>query len=179
MDEGKIKEKLKKLKALAERGFGKEKDTALRMYEDMKRKYSITDMEVLEEKVECEWFRYKYDLDKKLLNQICYMVTGANEFYKKTSGRYKLVGHYCTKFEKDEIEFYFEYYKAHLKKELELFYSAFCGVNHLYPSEDARCYIEYKNDGNDDINKGEAMRIEFMAAGMEIYPRPLKRIGAK
>ena len=42
----KIAEKLKKIKALAERGEGGEKVTALQMYEALKDKYSISDEEV-------------------------------------------------------------------------------------------------------------------------------------
>jgi hypothetical protein len=41
----KIAEKLKKIKALAERGEGGEKETAKRMYEALKRRYEITDTE--------------------------------------------------------------------------------------------------------------------------------------
>ncbi|WP_373220915.1 hypothetical protein [Mediterraneibacter gnavus] len=41
-------EKLKKLKALAERGVGGEKETALQMYSDLKEKYGITDEEIAE-----------------------------------------------------------------------------------------------------------------------------------
>ena len=42
----KIIEKLVKIKALAERGVGGEKVTALQMYEALKRKYGISDEEV-------------------------------------------------------------------------------------------------------------------------------------
>ena len=42
----KIAEKLKKIKALAERGEGGEKVTALQMYEALKDKYGISDEEV-------------------------------------------------------------------------------------------------------------------------------------
>ena len=42
----KVLEKLGKIKALAERGVGGEKETARRMYEDLKAKYGITDGEV-------------------------------------------------------------------------------------------------------------------------------------
>lgn len=170
-----IKEKLKKIKALADLGIGGEKTTAMRMYEDMKIKYRFEDIEITEDNIECEWFRYKDNLDNKLLKQICYMVTGSSEFYKRKNGRYKLIGCECSKFEKDEIEFYFEYYKAHLNKELDIFYSAFCSVNHLYPSKDARCYSEPKDDKEE--NRSEEMRIGFMASGMEMCPRPFKRIG--
>lgn len=42
----KVLEKLGKIKALAERGVGGEKETARRMYKDLKEKYGITDGEV-------------------------------------------------------------------------------------------------------------------------------------
>lgn len=45
-DRQKIIEKLVKIKALAERGVGGEKVTALQMYEALKKKYSISDEEV-------------------------------------------------------------------------------------------------------------------------------------
>ena len=41
----KVLEKLGKIKALAERGVGGEKETALRMYEDLCRKYDISEDE--------------------------------------------------------------------------------------------------------------------------------------
>lgn len=43
MEADKMTLKLAKLKALAENGVGGEKETAQRMYEDLKAKYSITD----------------------------------------------------------------------------------------------------------------------------------------
>lgn len=45
-DKQKIIEKLAKIKALAERGVGGEKVTAMQMYEALKKKYSISDEEV-------------------------------------------------------------------------------------------------------------------------------------
>lgn len=42
----KIAEKLKKIKALAERGVGGEKQTAQQMYEALKKRYEISDEEV-------------------------------------------------------------------------------------------------------------------------------------
>ena len=43
----KVAEKLKKIKALAERGVGGEKETAMRMYEDLKARYEIEDEEIM------------------------------------------------------------------------------------------------------------------------------------
>ena len=45
MQREKVLEKLGKIKALAERGVGGEKETALRMYEDLCRKYDISEDE--------------------------------------------------------------------------------------------------------------------------------------
>lgn len=42
----KIKAKLAKIKALAERGVGGEKETAMRMYEELKARYEIEDEEI-------------------------------------------------------------------------------------------------------------------------------------
>lgn len=46
MQKEKMIKKLAAVKALAERGEGGEKATAMRMYSDLKRKYGITDAEV-------------------------------------------------------------------------------------------------------------------------------------
>ncbi len=46
MQKEKMIEKLAAVKALAERGVGGEKETALRMYSDLKEKYGITDAEI-------------------------------------------------------------------------------------------------------------------------------------
>lgn len=43
----KIAAKLKKIKALAERGVGGEKETAMRMYEDLKARYELEDEEIM------------------------------------------------------------------------------------------------------------------------------------
>lgn len=46
MQKEKMIKKLAAVKALAENGVGGEKETASRMYEDLKAKYGITDEEV-------------------------------------------------------------------------------------------------------------------------------------
>ena len=79
----KVLEKLGKIKALAERGVGGEKETAMRMYEELCRKYNISDdeAEAALMKLETRWFSYSTQLEKELLGQILYKVTGSNERY--------------------------------------------------------------------------------------------------
>ena len=47
----KITEKLKKIKALAERGVGGERETAMKIYEDLKARYELEDEEIMQDEV--------------------------------------------------------------------------------------------------------------------------------
>ena len=60
----KIAEKLKKIKALVERGEGGERETAMRMYEELKAKYELKDEEIMLDAVTLHWFGYATELKK-------------------------------------------------------------------------------------------------------------------
>jgi hypothetical protein len=141
----KIKEKLAKIKALAERGVGGEKETAMRMYEELKARYEIEDEEITLDEVTVHWFSYKNDLEEDLLTQIFYMVTGSTS-YRRYTGSYsrrKKRGCDCTEVEAAEITLYFNFYKEELKREMEAFMAGFKFKNNLFPDENARCYQEH------------------------------------
>lgn len=61
----KIAAKLKKIKALAERGVGGEKETAMRMYEDLKARYELEDEEIMLDAVTLHWFGYATELERR------------------------------------------------------------------------------------------------------------------
>ena len=123
MDDNKLEAKLLKIKALAERGEGGEKEAAIKMYHKLLKKYET-------------------DIEENLLVQIFYMVTGDPEYFRRTSRtRGTQCGCICTDFEKTEIRFYFEFYKDALNQELEAFLMAFKLKNHLFPDESARCFV--------------------------------------
>lgn len=63
----KIAAKLKKIKALAERGVGGEKETAMRMYEDLKARYELEDEEIMLDAVTLHWFGYADELEAFLV----------------------------------------------------------------------------------------------------------------
>lgn len=140
----KIKAKLAKIKALAERGVGGEKETAMHMYEELKARYEIEDEEITLDEVTLHWFSYKNDLEEDLLTQIFFMVTGSASYHRYTGSysRRKKRGCDCTEVEAAEITLYFNFYKEELKRELEAFLVAFRCGNDLYPDETARCYKE-------------------------------------
>ena len=158
------KEKLlKKIKTLSERGVGGEKESAEKLLLQLMEKYKITEDEISEDSVEFEWFRYKDNIQKRLLNQVIYMILGNVDTYKRTGGRHKLVGAYCTAAQKFEIEMNFEFFRNAMEKELETFYTAFCHKNRLFPTEE----IAMEKTSEDEISNLDALKIGMMMEGME------------
>ena len=158
----KIAAKLKKIKALAERGVGGEKETAMRMYEDLKARYELEDEEIMLDAVTLHWFGYATELEEELLTQIFYKVTGGTTYHIYTGkySRRKKRGCDCTEIEAAEITLLFNFYKVELK--LEAFMVAFRSGNNLYPDKTARCYKE--NNGPAPERTDEEKRMLKKAA---------------
>lgn len=114
----KIAEKLKKIKALAERGVGGEKETAMRMYEELKTRYELEDEDIMMDAVTLHWFRYVDELEEKVLRWIFCKVTGSTTYYiyRGKYSRRKKRGCDCTEIEAVEITVLFNFYKAELKR---------------------------------------------------------------
>ena len=177
----KIKEKLAKIKALAERGVGGEKETAMRMYEELKARYEIEDEEITLDEVTVHWFSYKNDLEEDLLTQIFYMVTGSAS-YRRYTGSYsrrKKRGCDCTEVEAAEITLYFTFYKEELKREMEAFMAGFKFKNNLFPDENARCYQEHKGEERERTDEEKRMlkKAAFFAGFMDGKQPPRALIG--
>lgn len=162
-------EKIKRIKALAEAGTGGEKETAQATLKRLMKKYDISENDILENKAELEWFRYKDRAEHRLLAQIIYMVTGDKEMWKQTDKRCKLIGCYCTKAEQIEIQANFDFYNCAMKKEMKLFFDAFMQKNELFPQNP-----KYKADSK-ELDLEWALKMESMMAGMDRHTR-LKEI---
>lgn len=120
-------ELLKKIKALADRGVDGERENAQTLLTRLMEQYGISETEIEEERRETAWFPYSQETERRLLNQIIYMVTGAGGFgcVGEYSGRKrKKMGTECTAAERLEIEANYAFFKEAMKKELEIFYSA-------------------------------------------------------
>lgn len=153
MDENKLEAKLLKIKALAERGEGGERDSAILLYQKLLKKYDIDESSLTKDKLGKHWFTYENDIEENLLVQIFYMVTGDAEYFRRTSRtRGHQCGCICTDFEKTEIRFYFEFYRDALKEELEAFLMAFKLKNHLFPDESARCYVPEEEPEDNELS---------------------------
>lgn len=82
MDDNKLEAKLLKIKALAERGEGGEKEAAIKMYHKLLKKYDIDEKALQKDKLSKHWFTYETDIEENLLVQIFYMVTGDPEYFR-------------------------------------------------------------------------------------------------
>lgn len=182
----KVLEKLGKIKALAERGVGGERETAMRMYEELQRKYNISsdEAEAALNKLEKRWFSYKTELEEVLLVQIFYKVTG-EETHFVYSGQYsrrKKRGVMCTELEAAEIQLLFNFYRERLKEELEAFMFAFKQRNDLFPDETARAYQKHESRSVADLTEEELKKYKkaaFMAEFMDKKQPPRAAIEEK
>ena len=168
-DREQLLQKVKKIQALAERGDRGEKESAAAMLDRLMKRYGITEAEIAEERRGIAWFRFKTPLERKLLNQVIYTVTGRVAYScvgKYTNRPRKMLGIECTAAERLEIEFSFEFYKAAFEKELERFYIAFLQKNRLFPDKPIDDVPEI---GEMDLE--EAQRLSMMMAGMEEHSR--------
>lgn len=168
-DREQLLQKVKKIQALAERGDRGEKESAAALLERLMKQYGITESELSEDRRERAWFRFKTPLERKLLNQVIYTVTGRIAY--SCVGRYtnrprKMLGIDCTAAERLEIEISFEFYNAALEKELARFYSAFLNKNHIFPE---KAIDDIPDTGEIDLE--EAQRLSMMMAGMEEHTR--------
>ena len=59
MDENKLEAKLLKIKALAERGEGGERESALRLYQKLLKKYDIDEEALQKDRLNKHWFTYQ------------------------------------------------------------------------------------------------------------------------
>lgn len=174
-------EKLKKLKALAERGVGGEKETAMKLYRELMEKYEIEEEEILSEVLKVHWFGYRTDIEEELLLQVFYKVTGSRQYsrYINRYSRRKKRGCVCTEIEAAEIKLLFEFYRNELKRELETFIAAFISGNRIYPDKTARCYEERKDDDREPTPEEmrQMKKAQFMALMMDKRKPPRAMIG--
>lgn len=161
-------ELLKKIKALADRGVDGERESAQTLLARLMEQYGISETDLEEERRETAWFRYSQETERRLLNQIIYMVTGRTGFgcVGAYSGRKrKETGVDCTAAERLEIEANYAFFKEAMKKELEIFYSAFANKNNLFPPAD-----KVKPRSIEELSPEEKayyVKVGLMAEGME------------
>ena len=154
--------RLERVKALAERGVGGEKENAEALLNRLMAKYGISE-EDIEDTAERDYFiRYHNFWERKLIVQIAYKHLGNGHCCGTVgtqSGRpYKKICVTCTPAQYFEIEADFEFYKAAWEEELAIFYSAFISKNDIFPP------LELASPSDDD--EIDLVRLEKVRAIM-------------
>ena len=161
MDE-KLKARIKKLQALAERGVGGEKTTAQKKLSELLAKNNIESLqELLEDKEKYYLFSYNGKAKEKLLRQCMYKVLGFERWQSlstyRSKGTRQKIGIYCTAAEKLEIELEFEFYSRVFDEELMDFVAAFISAQDIYPEDAPEANLE-------DYTPEELKKIKKQAA---------------
>lgn len=170
-------EKIKKIKALADRGVGGEKTTAQATLERLMQEHGITEADLEMEREETAFFPYHDELERRILIQVIFSVTGKPAFgcVGAASGRKrKKYGADCTAAQRLEIEFNHKFFYEAAKKEFEVFLYAFYMKNRIFPPDGIAPEQETKALTEEELE--EVLRAEQMAATMEKYT-PHKAIG--
>lgn len=159
-----IHSRLKKLLNLAHHGIQGEKQNAQSLLATLMKKHGVTLDELTDEKKEMQWHKYTNPMQKKLLRQIMYCVTGEQDFYKSKQKKSHL-GLNATASENLEINLRFHLLSRALQKELEICYKAFVQVNHLFPENETT-----SAEDDDQLDMEEMKRLYFAMLGMEDTP---------
>ena len=126
---------LQKLKALAERGVGGEKEGAERKLKQLMAKYGVDQVELEGDQVSRYEIKYRGEFEKRLLSQIVYRASNDKEGqfcrrYGKGSKSILIVE--CTKAQEIQIRIEFEFYRDLLKEEQELLFEAFIQKHRIF-----------------------------------------------
>lgn len=159
-----INEKIKKVYELVKRGTENEKKVAERKLKLLMEKYNISEEELDDTNVECEFFKYKTEYQKRLVHQIIFTVLGDVPTYSSPYKK-KHIGAYCTKAQKVEIEFMVDFYYRAFCEDLDVFMKAFIHRNGIYPPPELVKPLE-----GDKLTE-EDMKMLEMASGLRKHER--------
>jgi len=169
-ENSKLRSRLEKLAALAERGVGGEKVTARKMLNNLLKKHALTLDDLSRDIISLHWIKFKRGkIFRQLLNQIIYKVCDERETWRSKVNQ-NCIGVECTEYQRLQIEMQLDIYQRALGVALDDCYSAFVQVNKIFPDNAPEAC-------NKDLTEEERESIErmlTMASGMRpesIYPR--------
>ena len=162
--ESKKIELIKKVKALADRGVGGEKEDAAKLLEKLMKKYGIEEADISEDIEEIQSFSYHGEFEHRLLLQIFYKhfpdIADSGRVrtlpYGKGSRSTFLIS--CTKAQGIEIAIEFDFYRELWKEEVNFFYQAFITKHDIYPQE------AYEHPS--ELSLKDSYRMQMMMKGL-------------
>lgn len=130
---------LRKLKALSERGEGGEAINAADKLQQLLKQYGMDESDLEDEAREQRTIKYgDGQFDKKLIDQVIYMVMGdIDTYYQLRKGRKvpNVLVVECTIAEQIEIQTAYDFYQHHLNVGLDNYYKAFLQREYIFPDE--------------------------------------------
>lgn len=128
-DKSANKELVHKLRALAERGVGGEKDAAAQKLALLMEKYGLDDADLEDEKEEAHDFHFKTEFEKALLHQLFYKIvpdySSKTYGYRQGKGSKTTYGIFCTKAQALQIGIEYDFYRELWKEEQEFLFRCF------------------------------------------------------
>lgn len=166
-------ELLKKLQALANdtRGNEEERKTSIKMLERLMKKYNISEEDLGKIEKKERWFWYSNPWECSLLHQIRYMLfgDGGESFYYRTGSKQRDIkgSNYMMMTDAEYLEFsyLYEVYRDALRKEMNIFYSAFVQKNRLFPPDNLKDDEVKSNE--DCMSRSDLIRMSMMMEGIE------------
>lgn len=153
---------LQKLKALAERGVGGEKEGAERKLKQLMAKYGVDQLELEGDQVSRYEIKYRGEFEKRLLSQIIYRARNDKEgqYHRRYGqGSRSILIVECTKAQEIQIRIEFDFYRELLKEEQELLFQAFIQKH--------RIFRESSGESEEIRTPEEMERLERMWAMMQ------------
>lgn len=131
-------------------------------------KHGITNEDLEDAGVRLYWIRYKTEYERRLIRQLAYKYLGSGHSFG-CIGTYsnrprKNVGVECTPAQYIEIEADFEFYRAALAEEMDIFYSAFLQKNDLFPPPEL---ADQRPSGDDEVDMERIEKMLAMMGGIE------------
>lgn len=168
-----IRERLLKIKSLAERGSEHEAILAKEKFIELLEKYGLTEEDLSINNITTYKYKYRSLWHKNLMCQIKVMITNSNSFfnYEKGSGKVKgVIGFDFTIAQQKEFEWLWKHYKAEYVKELDLLFKAFIHKHHLFSSN--------SKGSSKDIGSDEMEALFCMISGLssKTINREIKQI---
>lgn len=165
----KIKDRLQKLKILAEQGYKGEALAARRAFENMLEKYGLTIKDLCDAKAEWRWIKVGSDKElKKILHQCHFQVIDkSNSTYKEYKDE---IGFELTPAQYADLMSLFEFHSSQFKKErsklLKNLTSAYIQKHEIWgQSDDEDCEDKPKKEKS--INWNDVKAIIALADAME------------
>lgn len=156
----------KKLKALADRGEGGEKENAAQMLESLIKKYGINIDDIEEETIIENRFEMTKNDERLFIQVACVTVKDVKIFGingNKTARKYITLVIDCTLAQSLEIRAKFDFYKKALEKDMELLFKAFIHKNDLAISSSKK--DEEKELTHEEL--AELYKLSQMMKGMD------------